>query len=77
MSMMAAAFGPLRLKSGERRRRVLRDWVPWALRAGAEARCLIGVRWEERWEMPLDELKKEFEIREMPMSWEEWNMRNK
>lgn len=68
MSLPAAAlsslFGPFRL-SGKRREMWRRDWVPWALRTGAEGRSLVGVYWEKRWEQGIGELRRELGVQRM------------
>lgn len=65
MTLLAAAFGPLRLDS-EKRSRLFNEYVPWALRCGGTAKSLITVYWEERWNQPVDELKKELGIWDPP-----------
>lgn len=42
VAALSAVFGPLRLSSG-RRGRLLRTYVPWALKCGSSARALISV----------------------------------
>ncbi|KAH8920905.1 coenzyme Q4-like protein, isoform CRA_d [Atractiella rhizophila] len=77
MSLLAGVFGPLRLKSAKRRERLFKTYVPWAIRAGGNARSLMGVYWEERWEQDLGELRKELGIEAMSMRWDEWVARGK
>jgi ubiquinone biosynthesis protein COQ4 len=65
VAAISAVFGPLRLTS-EQRARLVREYVPWALRCGGSARCLIDVYWEERWEQDVEELKRELGIWDPP-----------
>jgi len=65
MTALSAVFGPLRLTSAQRSR-LFREFVPWALRCGGSARCLIDVYWEERWEQNVDYLKAELGIWDPP-----------
>lgn len=44
----------------------------WALKAGAEAQCLIGVEWEKEWEKPLVQLRRELGVREPPVEFKAW-----
>ena len=62
---LSAMFGPLRLNSTQQKRLVT-EYVPWALRCGSTCKNLIGVYWEEKWEMDVDELKKELGIWDPP-----------
>jgi len=71
VALLSSVFGPLRVKS-DRRRRLSSTYLSWALRCGSQAKPLIGVRWEERWEMKMDDLKRELNISEPPMSWDEY-----
>lgn len=64
MAAMSAALGHLRLSS-ERRARYFREYLPWALRTGGSAQCLVNVYWEERWEQDVGELRKQLGI-ELP-----------
>ena len=65
MTGLAAAFGHLRLDS-TKRSRLFREYVPWAIRCGTNAQCLISVYWEERWEQDVEELKNELGIWDPP-----------
>ncbi|KIJ51538.1 hypothetical protein M422DRAFT_224237 [Sphaerobolus stellatus SS14] len=65
MTALSAVFGPLRLNSTQRSR-LFKEYVPWALRCGGSARCLIDVYWEERWGQNVDELKAELGIWDPP-----------
>ncbi|KAF8525861.1 ubiquinone biosynthesis protein COQ4, mitochondrial [Hysterangium stoloniferum] len=65
VAAISAAFGPLRLSPAQRAR-LFREYVPWALRCGSSARCLIDVYWEERWEMDVKEMKAELGLWDPP-----------
>ena len=71
VAFLSSVFGPLRLKS-DRRRRLVRTYLSWALRAGSGTKPLIGVRWEERWDQDIVELRKELGLAEPPFSWEDY-----
>lgn len=62
VALLSSTFGPLRL-SAKRRGLWIRDWVPWALRTGAEGRSLVGVYWEKRWEQGVGELRRELGVK--------------
>ncbi|KAJ7592663.1 coenzyme Q biosynthesis protein Coq4-domain-containing protein [Mycena floridula] len=65
LAAFSAVFGPLRLTS-TKRNRLFSEYVPWAVKCGTNARNLITVYWEERWEQNVDELRKELGISEGP-----------
>ena len=71
VAALSAVFGPLRLSSTGRRR-LLATYVPWALRCGSSADCLISVYWEKEWATPMDQLKSRLGIYEPPVSWKEF-----
>lgn len=71
VAFLSSFFGPLRLKA-DRRRRLVSTYMPWALRAGANAQPLIGVYWEKKWETNIDELRKELGIAPPPLPWTEY-----
>jgi ubiquinone biosynthesis protein COQ4 len=73
---LSAVFGPLRL-SAPARRRLLKTYVPWAVRCGSAAQPLIGVYWENEWQTPIAELKNRLGIYEPPMSWTEFRRAGK
>ena len=68
VAALSAFFGPLRL-SNKARNRLIKTYVPWALRCGANAKPLIGVYWEKVWEQDIDELRRELNITPPPISW--------
>jgi ubiquinone biosynthesis protein COQ4 len=55
-ALAAAAAAPLRLPARERAA-YLAAALPWAARAGARARPLLAVRYEELWATPIDEVR--------------------
>lgn len=65
MAGLGAVFGPLRLDA-TKRARLFREYVPWALRCGASAKPLIAVYWEERWEMKVEDMKRELGMWDPP-----------
>ncbi|KAL1753515.1 coenzyme Q biosynthesis protein Coq4-domain-containing protein [Schizophyllum commune] len=65
MTGLGAALGPLRT-TGERRRRLMTEFMPWALRCGSSARSLITVYWEKRWDQNIEDMKREFGIWDPP-----------
>lgn len=71
MTLLSSVFGPLRLKSATRRR-LLRTYAGWALRAGAAAEPMIAVYWEREWSRDLLDLRRELKISDPPMTWEEY-----
>ena len=65
MTGLAAAMGWARL-SAKRKERYFKEYLPWALRCGGQAKSLITVFWEERWEQDIGELRKELGLSEPP-----------
>uniref|UniRef100_A0A1B0AI01 Ubiquinone biosynthesis protein COQ4 homolog, mitochondrial n=1 Tax=Glossina pallidipes TaxID=7398 RepID=A0A1B0AI01_GLOPL len=61
MCYSAAVFGALRLKP-KQREQYLRAYLPWALRNGRNAKFLMTVYWEERWQQDVNEMRKELQI---------------
>ncbi|KAM6110322.1 ubiquinone biosynthesis protein COQ4 homolog, mitochondrial [Pterocles gutturalis] len=61
MCVLGAAFGPVRLST--RKLRVLAtELVPWAIRSGRNASCILNVYYEQRWEQPVESLREEIGI---------------
>ncbi|KAI5998854.1 ubiquinone biosynthesis protein COQ4, mitochondrial [Pisolithus albus] len=52
--MAALALGASINIKPPQRERLWREFVPWAVKCGSSARCLITVYWEERWEQDMD-----------------------
>jgi ubiquinone biosynthesis protein COQ4 len=65
VAAISAIFGPLRI-TPKQRERLWKEYVPWALKCGGSAKCLIGVYWEEKWGMDVEELKNELGIWDPP-----------
>jgi ubiquinone biosynthesis protein COQ4 len=65
MTVISALFGPLRLDA-TKRARLYREFVPWALRNGYNAKPLITVFWEERWDQNVVDLKRELHLEDAP-----------
>jgi len=65
MTALAAVAAPLRISS-EKRSRLIREYIPWALKCGGSARSLITVYWEERWGQNIEDMKKELGIWDPP-----------
>jgi len=55
-----AIFGPLRFKSNQRD--LYQKLLPWALQQGSEAKFLLNIYYEERWEQDIQEFRREFNI---------------
>ncbi|NXB25819.1 COQ4 protein, partial [Rhagologus leucostigma] len=61
MCVLGAAFGPVRLST--RKLQVLAtELVPWAIRSGVNASCVLNVYYEQRWEQPVESLREELGI---------------
>ncbi|XP_078498189.1 ubiquinone biosynthesis protein COQ4 homolog, mitochondrial [Lissotriton helveticus] len=61
MCILGAAFGPLRLKS--RKLEVLiKELLPWAVRSGQNAQCILNFYYEKRWEQTVESLREEIGI---------------
>ena len=71
VALLSSVFGPLRL-SHARRSRLASTYLSWALRYGSSSRSLIGIYWEERWQINLEELRRELGVQLPPMSWQEY-----
>lgn len=67
MCMLGAALGPLRL-STRRLQPLVTSLGPWALRNGRQARCVLSVFYERRWEQNLEELRAELNIEPPPVT---------
>lgn len=65
MAGISALFGPLRL-TVKKKERLYSEFVPWALKCGGTAKCLINVHWENRWDQDIEKMKKEFGIWDPP-----------
>lgn len=50
----------------EERKRLLREYIPWANQAGKQATCLMNVYYEHEFETPLDDLRRRLNILTAP-----------
>lgn len=71
VALLSGLFGPLRMEASERRR-LMDTYASWALKAGAQAECLIGVEWERHWDTNMTELRKELGIMRPPIPFKQW-----
>ncbi|KFV86473.1 hypothetical protein N308_10501, partial [Struthio camelus australis] len=61
MCILGAAFGPVRLNA--RKLRVLAtELIPWAIRSGRNANCILNIYYERRWEQTVESLREEIGI---------------
>lgn len=56
-----AVFGAVRLRPKQRAQYRSR-YLPWAIEAGKNAKPLMNVYWEKRWEQDINDLRKELHI---------------
>lgn len=71
VALLSSIAGPLRL-SNEDRWLLINELGPWAYDMGVRSRekskgTLLAVRWEERWEMDFNEMRKELGISDPPV----------
>jgi ubiquinone biosynthesis protein COQ4 len=71
VALLSSVFGPLRMEASERRR-LMDTYASWALKAGANAQCLIGVEWEKEFEKNLDYLRSELGVIPAPVPFKAW-----
>ncbi|XP_046387974.1 ubiquinone biosynthesis protein COQ4 homolog, mitochondrial-like [Ischnura elegans] len=62
MCVAGALFGPLQL-SAKQRKKYVKYHLPWAVRTGYEAKFLMTVYFEKRWEQPVEEILNELNIK--------------
>ncbi|XP_056147006.1 ubiquinone biosynthesis protein COQ4 homolog, mitochondrial [Lampris incognitus] len=67
MCILGAVLGPLRLNT-VRLQPLLTSLGPWALRNGRQARCVLSVFYEKRWEQSLEDLRHELNIEPPPIT---------
>ncbi|NWI15872.1 COQ4 protein, partial [Crypturellus soui] len=61
MCVLGAAFGPVRLSA--RKLQVLAtELIPWAIRSGRSANCILNIYYEQRWEQTVASLREEIGI---------------
>lgn len=61
MCISGAIFGPVRLKT-KHRQLYKNHYLPWALKTGLNAKFLMNIYFEKRWEQKMDEFYKELNI---------------
>ncbi|KAH0833186.1 ubiquinone biosynthesis protein COQ4, mitochondrial [Lanmaoa asiatica] len=66
LPMTALALGASVKMKAAQRDRLWHEFVPWGIRCGGSARCLLTVYWEERWDQEVQELKKELGVWDPP-----------
>eukprot|EP01132_Coremiostelium_polycephalum_P003802 gene3802-4731_t len=54
---LSAFVGPLRC-TGEERRLLIEEMIPWALRCGRNSKFLMNIRYEDHWEDNIDDFRK-------------------
>ncbi|XP_071444635.1 ubiquinone biosynthesis protein COQ4 homolog, mitochondrial [Hetaerina americana] len=62
MCVVGGVFGPLQL-SRKQRKKYLSHYLPWAIQTGFEAKFLMNVYYEKRWEQPMEEILNELNIK--------------
>ncbi|CAH1973852.1 unnamed protein product [Acanthoscelides obtectus] len=62
MCVAGGIFGAIRLKPKQRQNYV-KYYLPWAIDTGQNAKFLMNVYYEERWEQSLDEFHNEYNIK--------------
>uniref|UniRef100_A0ACB8F126 Ubiquinone biosynthesis protein n=1 Tax=Sphaerodactylus townsendi TaxID=933632 RepID=A0ACB8F126_9SAUR len=66
MCILGAMFGPARLNT--RKLYVLTtDLIPWAVRSGSNASCILNFYYEKRWEQTVESLRNEIGILPPPV----------
>ncbi|KAK4052582.1 Ubiquinone biosynthesis protein [Microbotryomycetes sp. JL221] len=71
VALLSGLVGPLRMEAAERRR-LVDTYAVWALKAGEQAQCLIGVEWERKWDTNIDEMRAALGIVPPPLPFKEW-----
>ncbi|KAL9935417.1 hypothetical protein V8E36_005765 [Tilletia maclaganii] len=74
VALLSSIGGPIRLitSPNENTRKQVLDplftkLIPWAVRNGSSVKPLIGIRWEDRWEQDLGELRRELGFDDPPV----------
>lgn len=62
LCILGGVFGPLRLTNQERFEYISKD-LPWALRCGRDAKFLMNVFFEERFDQNIEDLRRELNIK--------------
>uniref|UniRef100_A0A8C6YRX8 Coenzyme Q4 n=1 Tax=Nothoprocta perdicaria TaxID=30464 RepID=A0A8C6YRX8_NOTPE len=58
MCVLGAAFGPIHLSLQV----LATELIPWAVRSGRNANCVLNIYYEQRWEQPVASLREEIGI---------------
>ncbi|XP_071322881.1 ubiquinone biosynthesis protein COQ4 homolog, mitochondrial isoform X1 [Trachinotus anak] len=66
MCALGAVLGPLRLNAS-RLQSLFTSLGPWALQNGRQARCVLSIFYERRWEQNLEDLRQELNIQPPPL----------
>uniref|UniRef100_A0A1A8QCU3 Ubiquinone biosynthesis protein COQ4 homolog, mitochondrial n=1 Tax=Nothobranchius rachovii TaxID=451742 RepID=A0A1A8QCU3_9TELE len=66
MCALGALLGPLRLNT-RRLQSLFTSLGPWALQNGWQARCVLSIFYERRWDQSLEELRRELKIQPPPV----------
>jgi ubiquinone biosynthesis protein COQ4 len=77
VAALSSLFGPLRITDTQERKRLWRQYGPWALKAGGKADCLIRVYWEKEWGTDIDELRKRFNVEKPPIGFKTFRTQEK
>lgn len=64
VAYLSSIAGPTRLTTQELA--LLPRMISWALDLGRKAKPLIGVYWEEKWELPFDQVRAELGMTDPP-----------
>jgi len=65
VSALVLAFGSLKHIVFEGRLELLTRGLADAHRVGKQAKPLLGVHWERRWRQPIDDVRREFDLRSL------------
>lgn len=68
MAALASIAGPTRLRGSDLY--VFPQLARWAVQMGRQCKPLIAVRWENRWEQPFDQVRRELNITAPPIQLE-------
>ncbi|XP_063172373.1 ubiquinone biosynthesis protein COQ4 homolog, mitochondrial isoform X2 [Candoia aspera] len=66
MCVLGALFGPFRLNA-RKRHLLTAELIPWAVRSGRSATCLLNFYYEKRWDQTVESLRREMGILPPPV----------
>ncbi|GFT07269.1 ubiquinone biosynthesis protein COQ4 homolog, mitochondrial [Nephila pilipes] len=66
MCVAGALLGPIRLRK-KQREKYLKYYLPWAVNCGDQAKFLMNVYFEKRWQQDVNELRRELNIPDFPI----------